>query len=55
MPVERPKDDTAERPIYTPGQVRKFLAAAEDDRLHALWHLEIATGLRRAELAGLRW
>lgn len=53
--VERPKDDTGERSIYTPEQIRKFLAVAQSDRLAALWYLEISTGLRRAELAGLQW
>lgn len=53
--VERPKDDSAERPVYTPEQVRRFLDAAESDRLRALWHLAVVTGLRRGELAGLRW
>jgi integrase len=53
--VEKPRDDTGERSVYTPELVRLFLAAAENDRLRALWHLVIATGLRRAELAGLRW
>lgn len=53
--AEKPKEDTAERSVYTPEQVRRFLAAAREDRLGALWHLVIATGLRRAEVAGLRW
>lgn len=53
--VERPKDDTAERPVYTPEQVRRLLEVAKDDRLYACWHLAITTGLRRGELAGLRW
>jgi integrase len=53
--VEKPRDDTAERPVYTPEQVREFLAAATEDRLRALWYLVISTGLRRAELAGLQW
>ncbi|MHB1533359.1 MAG: tyrosine-type recombinase/integrase [Acidimicrobiales bacterium] len=53
--VEKPKDDTAERRVYTPEQVQQFLAAAKDDRLRALWHLVISTGLRRSELAGLQW
>ncbi len=53
--VEKPKDDTVERSVYTPEQVRRFLAEAEGDRLHALWYLVISTGLRRSELAGLKW
>lgn len=34
---------------------RRFLAAVAGDRLEALWRLELSTGLRRAEAAGLRW
>jgi integrase len=53
--VEKPRDDTSERSVYTPELVRAFLEATENDRLRALWYLVISTGLRRAELAGLRW
>ncbi|MHB1496776.1 MAG: site-specific integrase [Acidimicrobiales bacterium] len=53
--IDKPRQDTEERPVYTPDQVRQFLSAAEGDRLRAMWYLVLATGLRRAELAGLRW
>ena len=53
--VERPRDDTEERPVYTPEQIRVLLETAKADRLHALWYLAISTGLRRSELAGLKW
>ena len=53
--IDKPRQDTEERPVYTPDQVHLFLLAAEGDRLRAMWHLVLATGLRRAELAGLRW
>jgi integrase len=53
--VDKPREDTAERTAYTPEQIRRFLAAVEGDRLQAMWYLVLATGLRRAELAGLRW
>jgi integrase len=53
--VDKPRDDSRERVVYTPEQVRQLLVAARDDRLGALWHLVVATGLRRGELAGLRW
>ena len=36
-------------------QLRSFLEAHRDDRLHALWRLAASSGLRRGELAGLRW
>jgi integrase len=53
--VDTPREDTEERPVYTPEQVRRFIVAIEGDRLQAMWYLVLATGLRRAELAGLRW
>jgi len=53
--VEKPADDTAERPVNTPEQAQQFLWSTTEDRLRALWHLVLVTGLRRAELAGLRW
>jgi integrase len=38
-----------------PEQLRAFLGHARQDRLSALWLLVATTGMRRAELAGLRW
>ena len=40
---------------WTAEQLRTFLTAVQDDRLYALWRLAAATGMRRAELLGLRW
>jgi integrase len=53
--VDKPRDDTEERTVYTPDETRRFLSAIECDRLRTLWYLVLSTGLRRAELAGLRW
>ncbi len=53
--IDKPRNDTEERPVYTPEQVRRLMVAADGDRLRAMWYLVLATGLRRAELAGLRW
>lgn len=39
---------------YTPTEVRTLLAAAAEDRNGHAWHLALA-GLRRGEIAGLRW
>jgi integrase len=50
-----PKGLPAERQVGTPQQLRAFLKHARDDRLYAAWLLVATTGLRRAELAGLRW
>ncbi|WP_261879910.1 site-specific integrase [Mycobacterium marinum] len=40
---------------FTPGEVKEFLSKVDvDDRLAHAWHLAL-TGLRRGEIAGLRW
>jgi len=44
-----------EQPTWTVEQLRAFYAAVADDRLYALWRVAATTGLRRGELAGLRW
>lgn len=36
-------------------QVGQLLRAAREDRLHALYVLAVATGLRQGELLGLQW
>ena len=41
--------------VWTPQQLRAFLAHARHDHPYALWLLVATTGMRRAELAGLRW
>jgi integrase len=41
--------------VWTPAQVRQFLAHARDDRLYALYLLVITSGLRRGEVIALRW
>jgi len=47
-------------PDYEPAtldiaQSRRLLAAAREDRFHALWLLMVATGMREGELLGLCW
>jgi integrase len=49
------RDDSAERAAWTAAEVRTFLARARGDRLHAVWRLALATGLRRGELLGVQW
>jgi integrase len=47
-----------DRPVittWTAQQVQTFLTHVAADRLFALWRLAVATGMRRAELLGLRW
>jgi integrase len=53
--VDPPKGLPAERQVWTPEQLRAFLTYVRGDRLYAAWLLVATTGLRRAELAGLRW
>jgi integrase len=53
--VEKPRDDSGERTIYSPEQVALLLEAVRGYRLFALLYLAISAGLRRSELAGLRW
>jgi integrase len=53
--VDAPKGLASERQVWTPEQLRAFLNHVRDDRLYAAWLLVATTGLRRAELAGLRW
>jgi len=41
--------------VWDAVQARQFLAFVRDDRLYAMWLLMLTTGLRRGEIAGLRW
>ncbi len=43
------------RPVWTLEEANTFLAYVREDRLYALWRLLVVTGLRRGELAGLKW
>jgi integrase len=40
---------------FSERELRALLAHTQGTRLHALWRLTMATGLRRGELLGLRW
>jgi integrase len=52
--VKPPEHTPRERDTWSRVEVRKFLAAASRDRLHAAWRLSLY-GLRRGEVLGLRW
>jgi len=57
-PASHAKIAKATRPKvhpWTGAEVGSFLDAVAGERDAALWHLAIFTGLRRGELAGLRW
>jgi integrase len=50
-----PRGERREMRVWTAEEATMFLASVADDRLAALWILALHTGLRRGELAGLRW
>ncbi len=50
-----PVAKSPEAAVWSPEQVRAFLAEHKGDRLSALWRLVAATGMRRGEILGLRW
>jgi integrase len=44
-----------EMKTWSAAQVRAFLEATKDDRLHPLWRLLCLTGMRRGEALGVKW
>ncbi|WP_028192565.1 site-specific integrase [Salinispora pacifica] len=57
--VRQPRPDEREehgrKGIWTAKQCAQFLAHIADDRLYAAWVLVVVCGLRRGEVAGLKW
>lgn len=53
--VTPPRQQRKEIRTWTEEQARCFLAGIQDDRLHPLYHLALATGLRMGELLALHW
>ena len=53
--VEPPNVRRHKPTVWTPAQLRTFLTFVRADRFYALYLLAATTGLRRAELCGLRW
>jgi hypothetical protein len=54
--VKRPATASAAAgAVWSADEARRFLTAVTGERLEPLWRLELNTGLRRAEAAGLRW
>ena len=53
--VRAPRFEVKEMTTWTVEECRQFLHHTRDDRLSALWVLALNTGMRRGELAGLRW
>jgi integrase len=50
-----PKRRRYEATVWTAEQAMCFLIAVRDDPLYACWLVALSCGLRRGELAGLRW
>lgn len=55
LQVELPAERRTPSVVWTPEQVGHFRDAVQTDRLAALWHLVVMTGLRRGEAVGLQW
>ena len=53
--VRPPRVPRRKSTVWTPAQLRQFLKFASGDRFYSLFLLAATTGLRRAELCGLRW
>jgi integrase len=53
--VRVPKGEHHEMTVWTSAEARRFLDSLSDDRLRGMWALALHTGMRRGELAGLRW
>jgi len=53
--VDRPREQREEMQFWNEGEANRFLTAARENRLYALFHLAIVTGARQMELLGLQW
>lgn len=53
--VELAAEESKPSLVWSPEQVRTFLAFTQDDRLHLLWRMALLHGLRRGELTGMDW
>jgi integrase len=53
--ADPPAARSPEQKVWSPQELGGFLEHVRDDRLYALWLLVATTGMRRGELAGLRW
>jgi integrase len=53
--VTAPRQRRHEMQTLTPEQAQQFLQAAQEHRLKALFVLALATGMRKGEIAGLKW
>jgi integrase len=51
----RAGEPRSRREPWTPQELRRFLQVATENPYGQIWFLEVYTGVRRAELLGLRW
>jgi integrase len=49
------REERGRKGVWTAQQCSTFLVGAADDRLFAAWALAVVCGMRRGELAGLKW
>ncbi|HKY17256.1 MAG TPA: tyrosine-type recombinase/integrase [Microthrixaceae bacterium] len=53
--VDAPKVNVTARPTWNAEEARRFLGATTGHEWHAMWVLFLTTGMRRGEVAGLKW
>jgi integrase len=53
--IRPPRTEKKEMTAWSATDARAFLAGTASDRLAALWVVALNSGMRRGELAGLRW
>jgi integrase len=53
--VVAPRVPWKEMQVWPVEEVRRFLRAVKGDQYYAMWVLMVLTGLRRGEVAGLKW
>jgi integrase len=53
--TDSPGTDRKEQRWLEPSEAKRFVSAAQDHRLEALWVIAVTTGLRKGEVLGLRW
>lgn len=53
--VKPPTVSKTKMRVWGADQLRAFLAQVRADRLYAAWYVACTTGMRRAEVLGLRW
>jgi integrase len=57
-PAARARPPRPQRPqtaVWAPEHARAFLAGVKEERLYPVWLVALTCGLRRGELAGVRW